>query len=284
MTTQQPARSLIIVLVAGALGAGVVVGRWAHSDTPKETSQREAVIATATETPPVAKADAAPTAPSDLTRYKIPVTRSQPSQGKDDALVTIVEWCDLQGTPCAQSDALIKKVLAAYPDQVRRVYRHFSEPTQTAPTQIPHQFAHLAHDQAGKFWEVREWLMALPHEASRADVDAFAARIGMDAEATKKNLDRQGPLGHIVADRAFAEMFYVADVPAIFVNGRRIPSGAGVAPSYQSVQRVVDEELKAANQLVQSGVTPDRIYAELTKDGVWRSRRNSSEPPPASAQ
>src|SRR5689334_3276996 len=141
MTTARSAALLTILLIIAALVRGVIF-----------VSQRDRVPS------PVATAsiEKEASAAEPAKRYKIPVSRTQPSVGPDDALVTIVEWCDLRGAACVRSDALIAAVLAKHPQQARRTFRHFTKPDQQA--QLGHELGGMAHEQAGKFWEVRAWV------------------------------------------------------------------------------------------------------------------------------
>jgi len=214
----------------------------------------------------VAKTAAAQRLPSPqgAERFQIPVTRSQPSRGPSDAIVTIVEWCDLRAGACARSDAAIEQVLARSGEPVRRVFRHFAQPTRGS--QLGHQLARIAHEQAGKFWEARALLSQSDAEPTAPDIERVAEQLGLDASATRAALERGTHAGHVTADRVFAQMFGVDSAPALFVNGRRLEQPVSLA----ALQSLVDDELAYAKQLVGRGVPKEQVYAELTKNGTWR--------------
>jgi protein-disulfide isomerase len=201
---------------------------------------------------------------ADAERFQIPVTRSQPSRGPSDAIVTIVEWCDLRAGACAQSDAIIEQVLARSGESVRRVFRHFAQPTRGS--QLAHQLARIAHEQAGKFWQARALLSRTDAEPTSRDIERYTEQLGLDPSSTRAALDRGTHAGHVTADRVFAQMFGVDSVPAVFVNGRRLEQPLSLA----ALKSLVNVELAHARELVGRGVPKEQVYAELTKNGTWR--------------
>ena len=205
-----------------------------------------------------------------VTRYQVPVTGSQPSKGPSDAIVTIVEWCDFQVPDCKKTGPVLTAILAEYDGQVRWVYRNFTQPTPAS--QLSHEFARIAHEQAGKFWEARQLLQDAAGPPTPDDFRRYAEQLGLDWSATNAALDKHTHSGHVVADRMFADMFDVQDVPAFFVNGRRL-SGPATLSAFKPL---IDDEIARAGKLVASGVPKQQVYAELTKNGVWKRRSAQS--------
>jgi protein-disulfide isomerase len=234
-----------VAAIGGALLIAAVVNR---------SSERSA-------TPP--KAPRAAAANQEITRYQVPVTSSQPSKGPADAPVTIVEWCDFHLQACKDAEGALATVLSRYGDRVRWVYRHFSQPQ----SQEAHEFARIAFEQAGKFWEAKQLLQDAPTaHPSRADFERYAGQLGLDWPRVSAALDKHTHTGHVIADRMFATMFEASSAPAFFVNGRRL-EGAPTPPAFTAL---IDDELARAQALVASGVPKEQVYAELTKNGVWK--------------
>jgi protein-disulfide isomerase len=210
----------------------------------------------------------APAAGSDsvdaaVKRHQVPVTLSQPSRGPTDALVTIVQWCDFERPACLKLDAALESLRVRYEGDVRVVFRHFAEPSATA--QLPHEFAQLAFEQAGKFWEAKALVSSGARPLGPADFEPHAKQLGLDWTSVRSALERHTHAGHVASDRAFAALFGVQDVPAVFVNGRRIEGE--VSP--RSLRILVEDERERARGLVARGVSKAQLYAELTKDGAW---------------
>jgi protein-disulfide isomerase len=235
------------------IGLTLVAGFVARQPADKSIAKNSAAITT-------------PASDADVKRYQVPVTASQASKGPADAIVTIVEWCDFQLPECKQVDPLLTSLLAEYPEQVRWVYRSFAQ--ATAASQLSHEFARVAHEQAGKFWEAKQLLQDAPGSPTPDDFRRYAEQIGLDWAATNTALDKHTHSGHVVADRMFAQMFDVQEAPAFFVNGRRL---AGLA-TRAAFKRLIDDEVTRATKLVASGVPKQQVYAELTKNGVWKQR------------
>jgi protein-disulfide isomerase len=204
--------------------------------------------------------------------FKIPVSPSQPSQGTEEALVTVVQWCDFPDPACKQSDPVLQKLLKRYPSELRLVFRHYVSATRK-DSALAHQFSRAAFEQSGKFWEARALLLAHQGEVTHADLERYAGELGMDWSVVKKALDAGTFSGHLAADRMFAEMFDVKASGALFVNGRP------VSASEQTLDALIKEELARANKLLAGGVQKAELYAELTKHGTWRP-----PPRPAPAQ
>lgn len=229
------------------------------------TTQRPAPKAHAAAAAPAAAAPAAQASSStEIQRYQVPVTASQPSKGPQDAIVTIVEWCELRSAECKAVDSVMDSVLAQYGDMVRLVYRHYLASGQQPP--IAEEFTRIAHEQAGKFWEARALLQKGPLVPSPEELEGYAKQLGLDWKATHAALDEHTHAGSVLADRLFAEMFDVKGVPAFFVNGRKL-EGDATLPAFKSL---IDDEIERANELVAQGIPKNQVYAELTKNGAWK--------------
>jgi protein-disulfide isomerase len=213
--------------------------------------------------PQASKARSPESPPTEVKRFQVPVTASQPSKGPADAIVTIVEWCDLLSPECKAADKVVDSVLNEYGDSVRLVFRNYIS-GQTAP--VGEEFARIAFEQAGKFWEARDLLREGSATPSRAELEAYANRLGLDWKATSAALEAHTHTGHVVADRLFAQMFEVQSAPAFFVNGRRVEGPA----SQQVFTTLIDDEIKRATKLVEQGIPKAQVYAELTKNGAWK--------------
>jgi len=241
-----------LMAAALALAAGIVVGRLAATPAPARAS---------VEGPGSSQEPRGLALPgAGVKRYHVPVTMSQPTKGSADAIVTIVEWCNFQNSECRRIEPILEKILERYGADARLVFRHFA-----GPSTMPHEFARIAHEQASKFWEAKDLLMRAQDEPTRADLEGFAKQIGLDRTATNSALDRRTHAGHIAADKLFAKMFDVREVPALFVNGRPLAGEVTLG----ALESLIDDERARAQKLVSSGVRRDSIYAELTKNGDW---------------
>lgn len=83
--------------------------------------------------------------------HNLPVG-SSPVKGKLDARVTITEFSDFQCPYCGQIQPTLKKVLEAYPDNVKLVYKNFPLSFHKQARNAA-RAAHAAGEQ-GKYWEM----------------------------------------------------------------------------------------------------------------------------------
>jgi protein-disulfide isomerase len=239
----QVTRPWVFGLMALAFGVSVGIG-WLTASSPDEA--------------------AAAAAPSSSPVYKIPVTMSQPSLGPEDALVTLVQWCDFPDQGCKRAEPAVKALMKRHGGDVRLAFRHFISDSRRDSSQA-HQFSRAAFEQGGKFWEVRELLLAHQGEIKREDFERYAKQVGLDWAAASKAMDANTYSSAVAADRIFAQMFDVREPAAFFVNGRRLQGDVTEA----SLGKLVEEELGRAKKLVAGGVQKSELYAEVTKNGVW---------------
>src|SRR5690606_16034490 len=95
-----------------------------------------------------------------------------------------------------------------------------------------------------------------------------AGQLGLDVEKDKAAVasNKYGAL--IEHNQELAGDVQASGTPHFFVNGRRLK---GAVP-FDSFKPIIEEEIKKAQKLVDSGIKPQNLYAELIKNG--------KEPPP----
>jgi protein-disulfide isomerase len=92
---------------------------------------------------------------------------------------------------------------------------------------------------------------------------SLAHAAGADAAKVRRAIARGAHEDDLEADADLAEDFEVKVVPELFVNGRHIQG----TPTPGSLERMIDEELQKAQELVAKGVAPADVYETLVKDG-----------------
>lgn len=210
------------------------------------------------------------------TRFKIPVTGSQPSKGRPDALVTVVEWSDIQCAECERGDMLVDRLLHLYPKDLRIVWRNAAR--ASGPDSIvAADLAMEAYTQAGKFWEARSLIRTRRAPLTEADIETFAKQLGLDVSAAKQAHERQDHYPHIVNDGVMGGAFGVREIPAFFING--IPFTGPM--TLGALKAAVEPELARARGLVAAGVAAKDVYAQLTKDAMFHvpEWKNPAEQP-----
>jgi protein-disulfide isomerase len=197
----------------------------------------------------------------------VPVRRDNPSWGRRDAFVTIVEFADLECPYCAQAESALREVRRAYgPDTVRIVWKHWPLPF--------HKYAKPAAEAAqgvfeaagaDAFWKFHDAVLGgqdslgpdsfLKWAAEARVADVGALRTGMTSHVWATKVER---------DLAEGARAGVSGTPSFFVNG--IPL-IGAQP-FAAFQRIIDGELAESQAAVKAGVPRPRLYAERTRAHV----------------
>lgn len=110
-----------------------------------------------------------------------PVTDADWSRGKPDAKYTILEYSDFMCPYCAALSPILDELLAARPDDVRLVFRHFPLPSH--PLSILSTQAAEAAGLQGKFWEVTDYLLQNQAEWSSLEEPAYQTYLLNKAES-----------------------------------------------------------------------------------------------------
>lgn len=170
-----------------------------------------------------------------MTDLSLPVGRRDHVRGAADAVVTLVEYADVQCPYCRGLEPVLQQVLAQRP-QVRLVYRHF-------PLVREHPFAYSAAlaleaaAQQDRFWELHDRLLAGPAELGRSALAADATQLGIDtAELLRPASERHDP--KVREDFQSGVDSGVQGTPALFVDGLRVLRTPSLPQLLDAVDRV----------------------------------------------
>jgi protein-disulfide isomerase len=170
---------------------------------------------------------------------KVEVAAEGPSKGPADAPVTIVEFSDFECPFCVRAEDTVKQVMAAYPNQVRLVYRDYPLPNHAQAPKAA-EAAHCAGDQ-GKYWEMHGRLFAAGGKLEVESLKSYAKELGLDGAKFDKCLDSGEKATVVTAHKKAGEEAGVNGTPAFFVNGNLI-SGAQPLDAFK---KLIDRELQA---------------------------------------
>ncbi len=169
--------------------------------------------------------------------YKIPVGNSA-VRGNPDAPVTIVEFSDFQCPYCAGLQPTLKKVLTAYPDDVRLVYKDFPLSRLHNQAENAARAARAAGEQ-GKYWEMHDLIFENNNKLSDDMFRELAERLNLDiarfmADYRSRRYDKQ-----IQEDINLGRSIGVTGTPTLFINGKRMRSR-----SFNDFRAAIEAELK----------------------------------------
>ena len=160
-------------------------------------------------------------------RYPCPAGDS-PVRGPADATVTIVEFTDYECPFCIKDEPVVRKVLAAYPTQVKLVVKNL-------PLAIHSNAKHLAvlaecMGAQDKFWKAHDELLAGdPPKKVREGVD----------EGKLNACIAKGGDGQMEKDLALAKKLGMASTPSYVIDGIRIGGSLG----FDQFKVLIDAEL-----------------------------------------
>ena len=145
------------------------------------------------------------------------------SLGPENAKVIITEFSDFQCPYCGKAEPTIKQILAAYPNDVRLVYKHFPLPFHENSEKAAEASECAAAQD--KFWEYHDILFANQNALYVPMLKDYAKQLGLDTDAFNKCLDGGAMKSAVESDMKEGESIGVSGTPAFFVNSRVI-SGA----------------------------------------------------------
>jgi protein-disulfide isomerase len=168
-----------------------------------------------------------------------------PFRGATKAKVTIQEVGDYQCPFCKRADATIEKLLEAYPGQLKIVWRDDPIPSH-ADAPLAAEAAREAFAQKGSagFTRMQKLLFENQKALGRADLDRYAAIVGLDAPRFARALDTHVHRAAVEADGKRALDAGVTGTPAFFIGPYYV---SGAAP-YAKLRRRVDLALARASK------------------------------------
>lgn len=261
--------------------AEVVDQELARANAARRTRPADLYAALVAEGRPAA--DAPPNANNELAEldpnqvYKVGLGLPGHQLGRDDALVTIIEFSDFQCPYCAKQAPVLAKIHQQYGDQVRIIYRHMAMSF--------HRNASLAAEAAvaaaeqGKFWAFHDQVFAHFGHLARADLEGFARAAGVEMSAFNAALDTRSYRDAVVAETAAAEAMGVDGTPTMFMNGQPVSGARDEA----DLLRLVDAMLAHAKEAVARGVNQRDLYAMVMSMARGDERADPSAIPDASA-
>jgi protein-disulfide isomerase len=165
-------------------------------------------------------------------------TAGRPERGGGaKAPITIIEFSDYECPFCKRGEDSIAKVMQAYGDKIRLVFRDFPLPMH--PQARPAAEAAGCANAQGKFWEYHAKLFANQTALGEDKLKQYAKDVGLDTAKFDECLAKKPFKAAIDKDIADGSEVGVTGTPAFFVNGRML---SGAQP-FEKFKEVIDDEL-----------------------------------------
>jgi protein-disulfide isomerase len=209
--------------------------------------------------------------PQDTTTvYKIPVGTS-PVLGSPNALVTIVEFGDFQCPFCARAEPTLAELRQKYGDRIRFVWKNEALPFHLAAEPAAQAALEVRAEKGDKaFWQVHDALFAAQKTFMKGDKDVdldaivqIAVAAGADAARVRKAIADHTHKKTLDDDEFVGEDFAASGTPHFFIDGRRV---VGAQPP-ETFEKIIDDEIPKAQELVKKGTRPGALYEALIHDG-----------------
>jgi protein-disulfide isomerase/nucleotide-binding universal stress UspA family protein len=165
-------------------------------------------------------------------------TDDQPTKGKADAAVTVVEFTDYQCPSCATTQPVLERLITEYGDRVRFVVRDF--PLQMHPDARKAAEAAEAAREQGKYWDFIAILFRNQSQLKPAQLKQYAQVLGLDRAKFDAALDEGRFAEKVQRDLIDGQKFGVSGTPTFFVNGRRAKD-----ITYDVLKAAIEDALKA---------------------------------------
>jgi len=151
----------------------------------------------------------------------LPITEKDHIRGRDDALLTMVEFGDYECPGCGRAYWDILKFEEIFRDRFRFVFRHYAYAKIHPNAELAAQAAEAAAAQ-GKFWEMHDLLFRNQGALKMGDLTARAKALDLDVRLFERDLKTEKYLEIVRADFKTGVQNGVFGTPGIFINGIRI--------------------------------------------------------------
>jgi protein-disulfide isomerase len=182
--------------------------------------------------------------PFDEARAKLEKGVNGPAKGKEKAVVTIVEFSDMQCPHCAKANPVIDQLLAQEPD-AHFVFQNFPLPSHNWAAKAASYVDCVGRASQGPpandaIWKFIQKTFDEQANITESNIDeklkAIATASGANADETAACAAKPDTKSRIEASVALGKSVGVSGTPTLFVNGRSAPGGAPV----ELLKKIVD--------------------------------------------
>jgi protein-disulfide isomerase/uncharacterized membrane protein len=162
-----------------------------------------------------------------------------PTQGPDDAKVTIIEFLDYECPACAiYHKQVIGPMQEKYQGQIRYAIRHFPL-HEIHPHAVQASVAALCAGVQGNFFEMSDLLFENQKNLTRPSLESYAKELALDSDSFSSCLDSSDAIDQVLADRNDGRNLGVTGTPTIIINNAFIEGN----PDLETLSKLIDERL-----------------------------------------
>jgi protein-disulfide isomerase len=245
-------RAVILVMTAALLApAALPSAAWADEFTAAQQTEIVNIIRDALKRDPSILRDAVVALQTDDgEREKIAarqavssardalVTPNDPVAGNPRGSLTIVEFFDVRCPYCRKLEPEMSAFLASDHD-VRLVYKDL--PILGAPS-VTGTKALLAAQKQDAYEKLRDVVMRMPPDITRAAIETEARKLGLDTGRLLRDMDDPSIQSRIDANLHLAQQLNIQGTPALVIGDDLLPGAVDVAELKQAVAHARSEK------------------------------------------
>jgi protein-disulfide isomerase len=164
------------------------------------------------------------------------------ARGREDAPVPLVFFCNFQTRNCAAFAETLEEIAAAYPDEVRLVFRHFYDPDDRKQSEARTLGAAAwCADRQGRFWSYYELAFRQARQGQvPSDLDEEVAKaLELDTGAFGRCMKGRETRLAVQAERRAARRAGIRHTPSLLLGGRLYTG----TKSFDELSALIDREL-----------------------------------------
>jgi protein-disulfide isomerase len=153
-----------------------------------------------------------------------PVSTNDHIEGKEDALIELVEYGDYECPHCGRAYYIVKKMQQQLGNKLKFIFRNFPL-TKIHPLATPAAVATEAADLQGKYWEIHDIIFENQESLEPGSFLEFAGQLGMNIKKFKKDLQDPALTEKVEAHFESGIRSGVNATPTFFINGIKYNDG-----------------------------------------------------------
>lgn len=162
---------------------------------------------------------------------------SVPRKGPQTARVTVIEVGDFQCPYCGSVQPTVRRVMEQYPQDVALAFVSF--PLSFHEHALACAQAFLAAARQGQAWAMHDQMFAHQSALSDADLDSYAAAIGLDLAQFDADRASQEIADQVTEQKALAQSLGIDSTPTFLIGRYRIVGAQPLSAFVETIDKVL---------------------------------------------
>ncbi|MEO5683047.1 MAG: thioredoxin domain-containing protein [Chitinophagaceae bacterium] len=155
-----------------------------------------------------------------MAKLKPAVSETDHQQGKENAVVELVEYGDYQCPHCRRAYPIIKAIQEKMGDELKFIFRNFPL-SQIHPNAFNAAVAAEAAGLQNKFWEMHDYIFEHQNHLDDASLVKYADHLQLNKEQFVTDFETPALSRKVEADFESGVRSGVNGTPSFFVNGEK---------------------------------------------------------------